>query len=96
MTFSDQDSLSIVTATCPYTWARARARSLSLSIHPKIVEMKVQNPETHPLPHAKNGKSTGKGFWLGRDRTCGGLEFESFSSSILPGTGVSSLLPRKK
>lgn len=53
MTFSDQDSLSIFTATCPY-FLGTRARAL-LAFTPKV-ETKVQNPETHPLHHAKNGK----------------------------------------
>lgn len=67
MTLSDQDSLSIFTATCPYFGARARAsraRMRSLSIHPKIVETKVQNPETHPLSHAKNDKHGKVSGWV--------------------------------
>lgn len=62
--FSDQDYPSIFTATCPYSWARARAytHARALSIHPKIIEMEVQNPDPHPCPHAKNGKQTRKSF----------------------------------
>ena len=79
--FSDQDSPSIFTATCPYSWARAHTHARVQRSPKKEQKRRFKIQINTHAPHTKNEVNTEKSFWLGQGRTFTGLELEPFSCS---------------